>query len=99
MDFTFHSLPSTKWIQPGYIITNVVPGDYNYDGHLDVLLMGQESPEKSSEIQMQIYLGNGNDTFGKNENNIESGKLIYKNRISTDQVTFSTRCFTYCFGY
>ncbi|EIE92252.1 hypothetical protein RO3G_17059 [Rhizopus delemar RA 99-880] len=53
----------TKWIQPGYIITNVVPGDYNYDGHLDVLLMGQESPEKSSEIQMQIYLGNGNDTF------------------------------------
>ncbi|KAG1456514.1 hypothetical protein G6F55_006464 [Rhizopus delemar] len=63
LDFTFHSLPSTKWIQPGYIITNVVPGDYNYDGHLDVLLMGQESPEKSSEIQMQIYLGNGNDTF------------------------------------
>ncbi|CAO3681171.1 unnamed protein product [Rhizopus microsporus] len=25
--------------------------------------MGEESPEKSNEIKMQIYLGNGNDTF------------------------------------
>lgn len=42
-----------------------MPGDYNYDGHLDVLLMGEENPEKPDEIKMQIYLGNGNDTFGK----------------------------------
>jgi integrin alpha FG-GAP repeat containing protein 1 len=53
-------------IQPGFIITNVVPGDYNYDGNLDVLLMGEENPNKNptNEIKMQIYLGNGNDTFG-----------------------------------
>lgn len=63
--FTFRPLPNNKLIQPGFIITNIVPGDYNYDGHLDVLLMGEESPEKSNEIKMQIYLGNGNDTFGK----------------------------------
>lgn len=64
--FTFKALPKTKTIQPGFIITNVVPGDYNYDGNLDVLLMGEESPDKNpkKEIKMQIYLGNGNDTFG-----------------------------------
>lgn len=64
--FTFKTLPTSKVIQPGFIITNVVPGDYNYDGKLDVLLMGQQNPDKSSntEIQMQIYFGNGNDSFG-----------------------------------
>lgn len=64
--FTFKALPSSKTIQPGFIITNVVPGDYNYDGKLDLLLMGEQNPDKnpSHEIKMQIYLGNGNDTFG-----------------------------------
>lgn len=64
--FTFKGLPKSKTIQPGFIITNVVPGDYNYDGKLDVLLMGEQNPDKNptNEIKMQIYLGNGNDTFG-----------------------------------
>ncbi|KAI9248624.1 hypothetical protein BY458DRAFT_536598 [Sporodiniella umbellata] len=62
-DFSFHPLPDTKWVQPGFVITNVVPGDFDYDGHLDVLLMGEDNPEKPSEIKMQIYLGNGNNTF------------------------------------
>ncbi|GAA5798014.1 hypothetical protein HPULCUR_003412 [Helicostylum pulchrum] len=63
--FSFKSLPKARTIQPGFIITNVVPGDYNYDGKLDVLLMGEQNPEKNpnKEIKMQIYLGNGNDTF------------------------------------
>ncbi|KAL7335883.1 hypothetical protein PS15p_201296 [Mucor circinelloides] len=63
--FTFKGLPKSKTIQPGFIITNVVPGDYNYDGKLDVLLMGEQNPDKNptNEIKMQIYLGNGNDTF------------------------------------
>ncbi|KAI9473399.1 MAG: hypothetical protein EXX96DRAFT_528016 [Benjaminiella poitrasii] len=63
--FTFRALPSTNSIQPGFIITNVIPGDYNYDGKLDVLLMGEQNPNKNptQEIKMQIYLGNGNDTF------------------------------------
>lgn len=64
--FTFKGLSKSKTIQPGFIITNVVPGDYNYDGKLDVLLMGEQNPDKNptNEIKMQIYLGNGNDTFG-----------------------------------
>jgi integrin alpha FG-GAP repeat containing protein 1 len=65
--FTFKALSTSKVIQPGFIITNVVPGDYNYDGKLDVLLMGEQNPDKNptKEIKMQIYLGNGNDSFGK----------------------------------
>ncbi|CEP13272.1 hypothetical protein [Parasitella parasitica] len=63
--FTFKGLSKSKTIQPGFIITNVVPGDYNYDGKLDVLLMGEQNPDRNptSEIKMQIYFGNGNDTF------------------------------------
>lgn len=76
MGFTFKGLPKTKIIQPGFIITNVVPGDYNYDGKLDVLLMGEQNPDKNptNEIKMQIYLGNGNDTFGR---------LSYKSMVFT----------------
>jgi integrin alpha FG-GAP repeat containing protein 1 len=50
-----------------------VPGDYNYDGKLDVLLMGEQNPDKNptNEIKMQIYLGNGNDTFGKNSQQLD----------------------------
>ncbi|OBZ83458.1 T-cell immunomodulatory protein [Choanephora cucurbitarum] len=61
--FSFKQLP--QQIQPGFIVTNIVPGDFNYDGHLDVLLMGEQNPEKdaASEIKLQVYLGNGNDTF------------------------------------
>ncbi|KAI7897751.1 uncharacterized protein BX663DRAFT_481196 [Cokeromyces recurvatus] len=64
-EFTFKRLPTASSIQPGFIITNVVPGDYNYDGKLDVLLMGEQNPENNPthEIKMQIYIGNGNDTF------------------------------------
>ncbi|KAI8983819.1 hypothetical protein BDB01DRAFT_790233 [Pilobolus umbonatus] len=61
--FTFRPSPNTKLIQPGFIITNVVPGDYNYDGHLDILVMGEENPENGGEIRMHIYCGDGNDTF------------------------------------
>ncbi|KAI8085765.1 uncharacterized protein B0P05DRAFT_466374 [Gilbertella persicaria] len=57
--------PLSQQIQPGFIITNVVPGDFNYDGKLDLLLMGEQNPDKNPthEIKLQVYLGNGNDTF------------------------------------
>ncbi|KAI9027529.1 hypothetical protein CLU79DRAFT_881311 [Phycomyces nitens] len=47
------------------VITNIVPGDYNYDGLLDVLVMSQEdaSNKADGEIVMRVYTGNGNDTF------------------------------------
>ncbi|KAF9972369.1 hypothetical protein BGZ73_004537 [Actinomortierella ambigua] len=43
-----------------FIITNIVPGDFNHDGRLDMLVMGQENPNGrlDSELQMRVYLGN-----------------------------------------
>lgn len=53
-----------------FIVVNVVPGDYNYDGKLDLLLMGQENPgswwgEDADETRMQVYLQESNATFCK----------------------------------
>lgn len=51
-----------------FVITGVVPGDFTYDGKLDVLLLGQTNPrDTQGEILMRIYTGNGNDTFGKDD--------------------------------
>ncbi|KAI7866537.1 hypothetical protein BDF14DRAFT_1812406 [Spinellus fusiger] len=48
-------------------ITTIVPGDYNYDGKLDVLVMGQKDPTQSDgEIVLRIYTGNGNGTLDPN---------------------------------
>ncbi|KAG0035603.1 hypothetical protein BGZ81_005581 [Podila clonocystis] len=43
-----------------FIITNIAPGDYNHDGRLDVLVMGQADPVRNpkGELKMRIYLGN-----------------------------------------
>ncbi|KAI8822214.1 uncharacterized protein EV422DRAFT_526082 [Fimicolochytrium jonesii] len=39
-------------------IVNVVPGDYNYDGKLDVLLMGQKTAG-ADQIEMRVFYGDG----------------------------------------
>lgn len=44
-----------------FIIVNVVPGDFNYDGRLDVLLMGSKNPGgwgwgDDETLDMQVYL-------------------------------------------
>ncbi|GAA5877748.1 hypothetical protein JCM1840_003347 [Sporobolomyces johnsonii] len=43
-----------------FVITNVVPGDFNYDGKLDVLLMGGKNPGgwwgADETTDMQVYL-------------------------------------------
>ena len=64
--YNFTPLPHTPQItQNEFIITNVIPGDFNYDGRLDVLIMGQKDTTiVNSEILMRVYLGNGNDSFG-----------------------------------
>ncbi|KAG0054100.1 hypothetical protein BGZ83_011984 [Gryganskiella cystojenkinii] len=43
-----------------FIITNIVPGDFNHDGRLDLLVMGQVDPVRNpnGELMMRIYLGN-----------------------------------------
>ncbi|KAJ3332036.1 hypothetical protein HDU76_001494 [Blyttiomyces sp. JEL0837] len=43
-------------------IRNVVPGDFNRDGRLDVLLMGTSS-KNPAELIMSLHLGNGADEF------------------------------------
>ncbi|KAJ3295635.1 hypothetical protein HK104_002440 [Borealophlyctis nickersoniae] len=44
------------------IITGVIPGDFNYDGKLDILLMSKHS---DSEAKLRIYFGNGIDSFNQ----------------------------------
>ncbi|KAI1320696.1 hypothetical protein EDD11_010230 [Mortierella claussenii] len=48
-----------------FIITNIVPGDYNHDGKLDVLVMGQQDPvhNANGELMMRVYLGNIDEGF------------------------------------
>ncbi|ORX98916.1 integrin alpha N-terminal domain-containing protein [Basidiobolus meristosporus CBS 931.73] len=49
----------------GFVITNVVAGDFNYDGKLDVLLMGQKDPGKAGDVLMRVYFGNGENDFSE----------------------------------
>lgn len=50
-----------------FIIVNVVPGDYDYDGRLDVLLMGESNPGgwwgKDDSLEMQVYLQQSDGSF------------------------------------
>lgn len=50
-----------------FIITNVAPGDYNYDGRLDLLLMGSKNPNSwwgsDAHLDMRIHLQQSNGTF------------------------------------
>lgn len=50
-----------------FVITNVVPGDFNYDGKLDVLLMGGKNPGgwwgNDEETEMLVYLQQPNGSF------------------------------------
>lgn len=50
-----------------FIILNVLPGDYNYDGKLDILLMGGKNPGGwwggDESLEMQVYLQGPNGTF------------------------------------
>ncbi|KAJ3182769.1 hypothetical protein HDU87_008108 [Geranomyces variabilis] len=64
--FRFRALPNTAIaFDPtnplAVAISNVVPGDFNYDGKLDVLLMGQN--DGKGDIGMRIFYGNGVDSL------------------------------------
>ncbi|GAA5911057.1 FG-GAP repeat domain-containing protein [Sporobolomyces salmoneus] len=50
-----------------FIVTNVVPGDFNRDGKLDLLLMGEQQPGSgwSKETQLLVYLQTLNGTFAE----------------------------------
>ena len=64
--YTFQAVPGAGPIQAPYIITNIVPGDYDYDGRLDLLLMGEDSPGgwwSDNELKMIVYRGLGRRQF------------------------------------
>ncbi|GAA6047594.1 hypothetical protein JCM3770_001581 [Rhodotorula araucariae] len=52
-----------------FVITNVVPGDFNYDGRLDLLLMGGKNPGgwwgRDDDTDMQVYIQHANGSFGE----------------------------------
>ncbi|KAJ2646294.1 hypothetical protein IWW40_005530 [Coemansia sp. RSA 1250] len=48
-------------VEGGLVISNVIAGDFNMDGHLDLLV--QASPKKSSQVSMLLYLGDGEAGF------------------------------------
>lgn len=48
-----------------FVVTNVVPGDFNRDGRLDLLVMGEQHPGWSKETDMLVYLQTPNGTFGE----------------------------------
>lgn len=51
-----------------FVVVNIVPGDYNYDGKLDLLVMGQSNPGGwwgwDDTLEMRVYLQSSNGTFG-----------------------------------
>ncbi|KAI9596507.1 hypothetical protein BDF19DRAFT_437639 [Syncephalis fuscata] len=64
----------------GFVIENVIPGDFNYDGTLDVLVMGRKEVPKEDngqgELLMRVYLGNGRDHFDSNYITVPSSTAI-----------------------
>ena len=58
-DYTF--VKSSIFHHPSKI-RNVIPGDYNQDGKLDILVVSEGS--RSSELAIQVYLGRAEGGFG-----------------------------------
>ncbi|KAK9767766.1 hypothetical protein K7432_002149 [Basidiobolus ranarum] len=78
----------------GFIITNAVTGDFNYDGKLDVLLMGQKNPAKDEDLLMRLYLGNGENEFSQSYTTLPSATLAqpialdYDGNMRTDLIGY-----------
>lgn len=65
-EYRFGPVPYSQGIQAPWTITNILPGDYDYDGRLDILLMGQEHPDgwfSDTEVKMLLYKGVGGGNF------------------------------------
>ncbi|KAI7834432.1 hypothetical protein BX661DRAFT_139245 [Kickxella alabastrina] len=63
----FAHLDSADITVPGVILSNVIVGDFNMDGKLDVIVQGQS--KGSNEVVMRCYLGDGVNGFS------DSGQL------------------------
>lgn len=71
LEFKWIELINSRIKTPSdFIIQNVVPGDYDYDGRLDLLVMGSANPEGSwwnkgddNVLQMKLYLQQSDGSF------------------------------------
>ncbi|CAO3614592.1 unnamed protein product [Cunninghamella echinulata] len=73
----FKFSPIANTIHQKTIITNIVPGDFNYNGNLDMLVMSQPNPGQSnSEIKLTLYFGNGNDSFDPQSIELPSARHV-----------------------
>ncbi|KAJ1658607.1 hypothetical protein IWQ61_002183 [Dispira simplex] len=46
------------------VVTSVIPGDFNYDGQMDVLVLGQrDTDDQDLAVHMRVYTGDGKDGF------------------------------------
>ena len=64
--YTFKAAPDARPVTAPFVVTNVVPGDFDYDGRLDMLLMGQDSPAgwfSDDELKMVMHRGIGRGNF------------------------------------
>lgn len=73
------ALPNAPQIHnTDFVIENIIPGDFTFDGKLDLLIMGRKNPSHANdEILMRIYKGNGNDTIGKGRCVIQLATVAY----------------------
>ncbi|KAI9301293.1 hypothetical protein BJ944DRAFT_257589 [Cunninghamella echinulata] len=77
IDENFKFSPIANTIRQKTTITNIVPGDFNYDGNLDMLVMSQPNPGQSnSEIKLTLYFGNGNDSFDPQSIELPSARHV-----------------------
>lgn len=63
-------VPARIRTESDFIITNVVPGDWNYDGRLDVLVYGQDDPGEwygEKKTKMKVFLQQADGSLGKDE--------------------------------
>ncbi|KAJ2911205.1 hypothetical protein GGI21_000119 [Coemansia aciculifera] len=57
-------------VATGFLVSNVIPGDYDMDGKLDVLV--QSVSTKTKEVNMQLFLGDAEKGFAEYKGEIGS---------------------------
>lgn len=80
-----------------FIIVNVVPGDYNYDGRLDVLLMGSKNPNgwgwgDKDTLEMQVYLQQPDGSYGEPRplpGRASVARLIHRSNLQVDRTALN----------
>ncbi|GAA6006356.1 hypothetical protein JCM10207_000615 [Rhodosporidiobolus poonsookiae] len=68
--YEFQEQPQTRIrTKSDFVVVNVVPGDFNYDGKLDLLLMGGKNPGgwwgTDEETEMLVYLQQADGSFSE----------------------------------